>query len=238
MLPRLIPLLTLARLPLFPACEAPRVPTFTTPSASMDTAAPGRVVVTSAPATTSATHLREVIAARALIVVRHADINVADKRTLGSKAPLTTRGTARAATLVAALKDAGITRIYTSETLRTQQTAAALAAALHLIPESPFTHSWDTKAAAASTAPAVPSGKREEAVAVVSYLATHARPEDTILVIHHHSVIPHILAHLGFPKEPDIAEDTEFDRVYVLLPNLSARTYRLLRLRYADQPTP
>src|SRR5437867_1451964 len=59
---------------------------------------------------------------KALVIVRHADIDVTLKKTMGGKVPLNERGEMRARELAYALKDAGITRIVTSETLRTQET--------------------------------------------------------------------------------------------------------------------
>src|ERR1051325_10197174 len=64
---------------------------------------------------------------KALVIVRHADIDVAKKAVMGGAVPLTERGEARAKELAYALKDFGITRIVTSEAVRTKETAAALA---------------------------------------------------------------------------------------------------------------
>ena len=169
--------------------------------------------------TTAAIRIR----ARAVILVRHADIRIADKATQGSKTELTPRGVLRAGTLVGALQEAGITKIYTSDALRTRQTAVALAGALKLTPETPFGHGGGSKEA--------------EAAAVLQYLAAHATPEDTILVVEHHSVIPFILSALGFTRE-EIDEEREFDRAYVILPPTGGDRYRLLRLRYGETPAP
>jgi broad specificity phosphatase PhoE len=187
------------------------------------TTAPAAVATTSvAPAT--------FINAHAVIIVRHADINIADKKTMGSAAPLTARGEERAQELAYALKDAGITRIVTSETLRTQETAAILAKNLSITPETPFTHGGGS--APANAMPNDHPSKKKEAAAVLSYLAQTARPEDVILLVHHHSVIPSLLEALGYADEPKFSEDTEFDRVYVVLPDPVSHTYRVLRLRY------
>jgi hypothetical protein len=40
------------------------------------------------------------------------------------------------------------------------------------------------------------------------------------------------MAEFGFADEKPIVDATEFDRVYVILPDREKRTYHLLRLRY------
>jgi broad specificity phosphatase PhoE len=181
-----------------------------------------------APASTPAPFVR----ARAIIVLRHADISVTEKARLGNATPLLPRGQERARELLPALKDAGITRIITSTSLRTQQTAAPLAAALHLTPETPLTHGPKRPAGAASApAPSAAAGIQAEADALYSYLARAATPDDTVLVVYHHSIIPSILTAFGYHEGP-IDDATEFDRLYVILPDSARHTYRVLRLRY------
>jgi phosphohistidine phosphatase SixA len=160
--------------------------------------------------------------ARAIILLRHADIDVNKKRTMGDAVPLLPRGEQRARELAYALKDAGVTRIITSEALRTRATAAVLAEQLHITPETPFQHG------------AYMQGDhiKAENSTVYEYLAENAKPTDVILVVHHHSVLPGILAQFGFPHEPHYDDTTEFDRAYVILPDATHHTYRLLRLRY------
>jgi hypothetical protein len=175
--------------------------------------------------------------AHAIIILRHAAIDTALKATLGNQVPLTTRGQDRAKEVVTALHDAGITRIVTSTALRTQQTAAPLAAELHIKPETPVGHGAEGPAATmagppAGTGRALPSPAMAEAGTVYGFLAESARPTDTILLVHHHSVIPSIMAEFGFTHEPAIDDATEFDRVYVILPDPEHHTYRVLRLRY------
>jgi phosphohistidine phosphatase SixA len=156
---------------------------------------------------------RPFINARALIIVRHADIDVTKKATLGNALPLLPEGQERAKGLIPMLQDAGITRIVTSPALRTQQTAAPVAAALHLEPEEgPGT-----------------------AADLIQLLTRTAKPSQTILIVHHHSVMPSILAELGFKNEPEAVDGTEFDRVYVVLPDPERRTYQLFRLRYGGK---
>src|SRR5262245_3459043 len=70
-------------------------------------------------------------AQQAVILVRHAELAGAAMAP-PQDVPLSDAGQARAARLASLLKDAGITAIYTTEFLRTQQTAAPLAQALQL----------------------------------------------------------------------------------------------------------
>jgi broad specificity phosphatase PhoE len=170
------------------------------------------------------------INAHALIIIRHADISPADKARLGNAAPLLPRGTDRAQELITALKDAGITRIITSSSLRTQATAAPLATALHLQPETATSHGTESRA------PHTPPPTNAQSIPTQATdhnhnLADHANASDNILVVYHHSIIPTILKNLGYEEGP-IDDATEFDRVYVLLPNQKTHTYQLLRLRY------
>src|ERR1035437_6413895 len=62
---------------------------------------------------------------RAVVIVRHGDIEVAKKALMGDATPLTKRGEERARELAYALKDAGVTRIVTSEALRTKELGIA-----------------------------------------------------------------------------------------------------------------
>lgn len=166
------------------------------------------------------------IQARMVIIVRHADIDVATKKAMGAQAPLTARGQERAKELAYALKDAGITRIITSETLRTQQTAQVLANELHLDLDTPFGHGGKQM-----TAEEYAASRKNEGVNVVKYLEQSSKPGEVILLVHHHSVIPGIMKGLGY-EEPPIVEDEEFDRVYVVIPQPADHTYKILRLRY------
>lgn len=162
--------------------------------------------------------------ARAIIIIRHADIDPAEKARLGNATPLLAAGEARAKELLPAMKDAGISRIITSVALRTQATAGPLARELKIVPENPFGHGAEGGAATAVAG--------TEAQAVYRYLAQTAKPGQAILLVHHHSVIPGLMGEFGFAGELPIVDASEFDRVYVILPDRETRTYRVLRLRY------
>jgi len=153
------------------------------------------------------------INAHAIILVRHADIDVAKKATMGNATPLLPAGEARAKEIITAMKGAGVTRVLTSPALRTQETGAPLAEYLHVTEEN-----------AGATADEV-----------LKYLAQTAKPGETIVLVHHHSVIPAILAGFGVEHEPEAVDATEFDRAYVILPNAANGTYAVLRLRYGGK---
>jgi phosphohistidine phosphatase SixA len=153
----------------------------------------------------------------AIFVVRHAE-----KDTIPHEnPPLNQAGRARADSLAAVLRDAGITVIVTTQQYRTQQTAAPLAAALHITPIS------------------VPiDGRKPEehvrAVAAAVRSAVHAG--DIVLVVDHQSTLPGIIAALGAPR-PAIMCDVEFSNLYLLLP-ATANKMHLTRAHYgaADPP--
>src|SRR5436190_22280978 len=132
--------------------------------------------------------------AHAIILVRHADIDIAKKATMGNATPLLPAGEARAKEIIAAVKGAGVTRVLTSPALRTQATGAPLAEYLHVKEEN-----------AGATASEV-----------LAYLAQTAKPGETIVLVHHHSVIPSILAGFVVANETLAVDVTEFDREYEL----------------------
>jgi broad specificity phosphatase PhoE len=152
-----------------------------------------------------------------VFVVRHAE-----KDTIPHEnPPLSAAGRARAESLAVALRDAGVTVIVTTQQLRTQQTAAPLAAALHLTPVS------------------VPiDGTKPEvhirAVAESVHRAAHAG--DVVLVVDHQSTLPGIIAALGAPKPATVC-DVEFSNLYLLVP-VSAGGMRLTRAHYGAPDPP
>jgi len=182
-----------------------------------------------APAVTTSAPVKveNFVNARAIIIVRHADIDVPTKNRMGNATPLLPRGEERAKELITALKGAGVTRIVTSSAVRTKETAAPLAAELKVVTEDPFNHLAEGAGAGAAAMP--------EATQVMRYLVQTAKPEQTILLVQHHSVLPSLLAEFGFKGESLMEDATEFDRVYVILPDAGAQKYTLLRLRYGGK---
>ena len=153
----------------------------------------------------------------AIFVVRHAEKDTVPHE----NPPLNPAGRARADSLAVALRDAGITVIVTTQQFRTQQTAAPLAAALHVTPIS------------------VPiDGRKPEehvrAVADAVRRAIHAG--DVVLVVDHQSTLPGIIAALGAPR-PATMCDVEFSNLYVLLP-AGANTMHLARAHYGAPDPP
>ena len=153
----------------------------------------------------------------AIFVVRHAE-----KDTIPHEnPPLNPAGRARAESLAAALRNAGITVIVTTQQYRTQQTAAPLAAALHI---NPVTVPIDGR-------------KPEEHVRAVADAVRHAvHAGDVVLVVDHQSTLPGIIAALGAPRPATVC-DVEFSNLYVLLP-ASADKMRLARAHYGAPDPP
>jgi broad specificity phosphatase PhoE len=153
----------------------------------------------------------------AVFVVRHAE-----KDTIPHEnPPLNAAGRARADSLAVALRDAGITVIVTTQQFRTQQTAAPLAAALHLTPVS---------------VPIDGTKPEEHIRAVAEAVRRSAHAGDVVLVVDHQSTLPGIIAALGAPK-PATMCDVEFSNLYVLLPS-STTGMRLTRAHYGTPDPP
>jgi len=144
--------------------------------------------------------------ARTIYLVRHAD-----KLSEDVDAPLNDAGRVRAACLANTLRDANIQQIFTSELQRTQQTAAPLAAELHLKP-----------------AP-IPLIKVDDLIEAV-----RSSKAENVLVVWHDATLPKIIEALGGPEIPPIGH-TEYDHFFVLLfsGTASARP-GFIALRYCD----
>jgi len=127
--------------------------------------------------------------ARTVILVRHAE----RAGGMTPDAPLSEAGRCRAGVLSAMLADAGVTRIYTSEAARTEQTAAPLAKRLGLRPEIVAASDVD---------------------GLVAKLGGGA-PEGVTLVVGHANTVPEIIRRLGGGTVPPIG-DSEYDRMSVV----------------------
>lgn len=121
--------------------------------------------------------------------------------------PLTATGEKRAELLASMLADSGVDAIYVSELQRTQQTAAPLAARLHVKPT------------------VIPANDTDALVKAI-----RARNKGVVFVVGHSNKLPKIIEALGGPKV-DIPE-TQYDNLYVL--TLGATQSSLLRLHYGD----
>ena len=145
---------------------------------------------------------------RTVFLIRHAD-----KASDEADAPLSDAGRRRAACLADMLSDARVARIFTSDLQRTQQTAAPLAARLHLTPV------------------AIPLAHPERLVEAV-----RASKGGNIVVVWHDQTLPKIIQDLGGPDIPPIAH-TEYDRFLILTWPLekAESTANLITLRYCDE---
>jgi len=121
-----------------------------------------------------------------IYLVRHAE------KQAGDDPSLTTEGLARAEDLALTLKQAGITRIYSTDTARTRLTAAPLAAALDMPVDI-----YD-----ASDLPAF-----------AQQLKAHT---GATLVVGHSNTTPSLVESIGGVPGAEINEAAEYDRLYVL----------------------
>jgi phosphohistidine phosphatase SixA len=141
-------------------------------------------------------------AQEAIYLVRHAE-----RADQSSDSPLSSAGEARAASLARLLRDAGITHIFTTDLRRTIQTAAPLAAAIHVTPRQ------------------LPAADVAASLTALRSLA----PTDRALVVGHSNTVPAILSGLGIPN---IAiADSEHDNLFIVSPRAAAAPM-FLRLRY------
>lgn len=141
-------------------------------------------------------------AQRMVILTRHAE-RADGAATMGSSDPkLSAAGTDRAARLVSMLVDANISRIFTTEYIRTKDTAAPLAAKINVTSEV-------VNAA--------------QMAVLIEKIKSH---EGTVFVVGHSNTVPMIIKALG---GPDVSiGDTEYDNLFFYVP----ATKTLTRVRY------
>ncbi len=149
-------------------------------------------------------------AQRAIILVRHAEkrYNSDDPST-----PLSDQGDARAQALAGLLKDAGVTAIYSTRTIRTMRTAAPLAKELGL---------------------KVTLADQKDPEALIDRIRKE-QPNGVVLIVGHANTVPEMLRALGDTEEVAIPA-TEFDNLFVVIPNGSSEP-TVLRLRYPIRET-
>ena len=145
-----------------------------------------------------------VAAQELIVVVRHAE-----RADATADSPLSAAGEARARRLADLLKDAGISRIYTTDLRRTIQTAAPLADTLHV------------------SASALPAADRAALLTRVRGSAPH----DRLLIVGHSNTVPEILTALGVTETIAIA-DAEYDNLFEVVPQPGGAAPLLVRLRY------
>ena len=130
----------------------------------------------------------------AIILVRHAE-----KATTPASDPgLTPVGVQRAADLAAALSDAHVNAIVTTQLERAKATAKPLADAARIAPTIVPTSS-DLAAHVNAVVAAVAAGK----------------PGDVVLVVGHSNTIPAIIAALGGPRMPELC-DAQYSGLFAL----------------------
>lgn len=156
--------------------------------------------------TAAALSVPTVAAAQRLVyVVRHAEradggAPAAQMGATKPDPPLSEAGKARADKLASMLSVSGITAIYATEFIRTQQTAAPVAAILRL---------KTTVMASGSSADLVARMKADH-------------PNDIVLVVGHSNTIPEIIKALGGP--PVTVADDEYDKLFLVVPATGAMT--------------
>ena len=139
-------------------------------------------------------------AQEAIYLVRHAE-----RADQSEDPPLSTEGVGRSYRLRDMLKDAGITKIFTSELRRTIETAAPLASAIHVSPQQISPDALAAKIA-----------------------ASNAR--DRILVVGHSNTLPALLHALHVEPPITIADDA-YDNLFIVVFPRDGRPV-LLRLKY------
>jgi broad specificity phosphatase PhoE len=142
-------------------------------------------------------------AQRLVYVVRHAERADSGMPAAGvtrPDPPLSQAGQARADKLASMLAVAGVTVIYATEFVRTQQTAAPLAAALKL------------------KTIVMPSAGTADLVARLKM----DHPNDIVLIVGHSNSVPEIIKAFGGP--PVTIADDEYDKLFIVVPATGAMT--------------
>jgi broad specificity phosphatase PhoE len=150
-------------------------------------------------------------AQRAVFVVRHAE-KASDANE--PSVPLSAAGSERARKLAALLRDAGISAIYSTDTVRTRATVEPLAKLLGL----------QIRVYAASG----PDGKIDLAPLARRLASENAR--DVVLVVGHSNTIAPLLSGLG-AKESIQIPDADYDNLFLLIPR-AAGPPLLLRMHF------
>lgn len=147
-----------------------------------------------------------------IFLVRHAEKAAtpaappATKTMMADDPPLSAAGQARAAKLAALLASADVRHIFTTEFLRTRQTAAPLAGKLNLKP---------VMSASKDPDPLVEQVRRIKG---------------NVLIVGHSNTVPDLLKRLGIKDDITIV-DPEYDNLFVVVrPDAGEPT--LIRLRY------
>jgi phosphohistidine phosphatase SixA len=148
-----------------------------------------------------------------VLLVRHAERE--QITATNPNPPLTAAGHARAQVFATVAGSAGVSAIYVSDALRTQQTAAPLATQLNLTPQV-F---------------AVGTNPQQHAQSIATDILDN-RVGRTVVVVGHSNTVPLIVEALGFAPAPAIP-DPEFGHLFVLLKR-ERGSARLVKGRYGS----
>ena len=150
-------------------------------------------------------------AQRAVFVVRHAEkASEANEPSV----PLSAAGSERARRLAALLREAGISAIYSTDTVRTRETAAPLSKILRL----------ETRVYSANG----PDGKVD--LAPLARRLASENAGDVVLVVGHSNTIAPLLSALGAKEPVEIAAE-DYDNLFLLIPRPSGPSL-LLRMHF------
>ncbi len=151
------------------------------------------------------------LAQRAVFVVRHAE-KASDAN--DPPVPLSAAGSERARRLASLLRDAGVSAIYSTDTVRTRETAAPLAKLLRL----------ETRLYSATGS----DGKVD--VAPLARRLASENSGDIVLVVGHSNTIAPLLSALGTKETVEIGGD-DYDNLFLLIPKSSGPPL-LLRMHF------
>ena len=147
-----------------------------------------------------------------VIVVRHAEKQNPSPLP-DNQVPLTAAGQARAATLAQVLAREGVTKIYVTEKLRTQQTAQPLATLRGITPQQ------------------IPAANTDQLVTELRSFGNRGR---VIVVVGHSDTVPAIVNKLGGGTVTIAA--SEFDNLFVLTLRKPGAT-RIIKATYGEPRT-
>jgi hypothetical protein len=158
--------------------------------------------------------LGNLLKCREIIVVRHAE-----RENATDDSPLSKAGQLRAVDLLQELKDAGVTKIFVSDKIRTQDTARPLANFLgqKCSYSTNLLHAWD--------------GNQ-----VFEYVKTNVVANDVVLIVFHGDFdkLPFLIRRLGGPENEIL---NGFDKMYLFRPDPSGQFLSLTRRVYG-KPSP
>lgn len=150
-----------------------------------------------------------------VILVRHAEKADAPRE----DPPLTEAGVARSQKLAALLSGAGVRAIYTSQFLRTRQTAEPLAKQLGIT-------------LAPITIQSKQSNPREVSEESIRKIVDRImeRPGDTALVVGHSNSVPDVIRMLGGDNVP-VIDESKFDNLFIVTVYAKGKA-KVVQLKY------